>query len=77
MTASEDPGPPLSAETPGTAEPSDDLEHWLRDLRTEVAVDPPGWIDTHPDDARPALPQDEPETIAPEPKSVGRHRSPD
>jgi len=94
MTASEDPATPLSTDAAGPAQPSDELEHWLRDLRTDVAADPPGWIETDPNpnpappaswlDPDPASPRGridpdpgQPEPSAPEPKPVGRHRSPD
>jgi len=49
MTASEEPAPPLSTTATGAAETRDDLEHWLSDLRTDVAANPSGWIGTDPD----------------------------
>jgi hypothetical protein len=42
MSAIEDPGP--GTEPGGPARPSDELEGWLSDLRTEVSADPSGWI---------------------------------
>jgi len=48
MTASEDSAPPLSTAAAGAAETRDDLEHWLSDLRTDVAADPSGWIGAEP-----------------------------
>lgn len=85
MTATEDPVPPLSTEATGTAAPSDDLEHWLSDLRTEVAANPSDWIDAHPNGEQPPgeavdpepFPQSRPETGVAEPGRVGRHRTPD
>ena len=84
MTATEDPTPPLSNQAADAAEPSDDLEHWLSDLRTEVAANPSDWIDADPNghpssktvDPEP-LPHGQPETSVSEPRSVGRHRSPE
>jgi hypothetical protein len=48
MTPIEDPAPSLSTEAAGAAEPTDDLEHWLSDLRTDVAANPSDWIDADP-----------------------------
>ena len=70
MTATEDPGPPpLETDAAGAAEPSDDLEDWLSDLRTDVAANPSDWID--------ADPAGQPAPGVSEPRTVGRHRSPD
>jgi hypothetical protein len=77
MTAIEDPGP--SSEAAGPNRPNDDLEDWLSDLRTEVAADPPGWIDKHPGTKPPAAdrversPQAEPNAGG----GGGRHRAAD
>jgi hypothetical protein len=83
MTANEDPAAQYDAEAAGAGRPGDELEDWLSDLRTEVAADPPGWIDEDPDGDRPAGPgvehgprpsdQDRPA----EPSRVGRHRAPE
>ena len=78
MTAIEDPAPPPSTEAAGAAEPRDDLEHWLSDLRTDVAANPADWIDVDPDGEPPAGEAvDHAEPAVPEPRTVGRHRSPD
>jgi hypothetical protein len=83
MTANEDPAARYDAEAAGAGRPGDELEDWLSDLRTEVAADPPGWIDEDPDGEHPARPavehgprpsdQDRPA----EPSRVGRHRAPE
>jgi hypothetical protein len=87
MTAIEDPAPPFSADATGAAAPSDDLEHWLLNLRTDVAANPPDWIDADPNGELPAsqppsaavapepLPYGQPETSTSEARSVGRHRT--
>lgn len=73
MTATEDPGPPLSPEAAATTARSDDLEHWLSDLRTEVAANPSGWIDAHPHGEDP--PAEPPaEAVAPEPPAQPQPR---
>jgi len=93
MTATEDPGPPLSPDAAPTAERGDELEHWLSDLRTEVAANPSGWIDAHPHGDDPSgeppreaiapeprpqpQPPSQPDAGAAEPPRVGRHRTPD
>ena len=81
MTGIEDPAPPPSTPPAGAAEPRDDLEHWLSDIRTDVAANPSDWIDGE-DPAGAAVettapPPGQPETGAPEPRAVGRHRSAD
>jgi hypothetical protein len=87
MTAIEDPAMPLNLEAPEAAGRGDDLEHWLTDLRSDLAADPPGWIDADPNGAHPAshapgeestpkaLPSGQPETTTPEAGAVGRHRT--
>jgi len=85
MTASEDPAPPINTATAGAAEPPDDLEHWLSDLRTEVAENPSGWIGAEPHGEDPVsrppgaapVPHGQAEAGVPRPTSVGRHRTPD
>ena len=81
MTGIEDPAPPPGTPEAGAAEPRDDLEHWLSDIRTDVAANPSDWIDGEDPAggaADPtALPLDQPETGASEPRAVGRHRSAD
>jgi hypothetical protein len=85
MSAIEDPAAQLSNEATGAKQPSDDLEHWLSDLRTEVATDPSGWLDEGSASERPAsqavernllLHRQRP-TSDSEPSSGGRHRAPD
>jgi len=85
MTASEDPTPPPSTAAAGAPEPRDDLEHWLSDLRTDVAENPSGWIDAESDGEDPTSRQPGAEPAPPgqaktggsRPTSVGRHRTPD
>jgi hypothetical protein len=89
MTAIEDPVPPLSAETTGADAPSDDLEDWLLNLRTDAAANPPDWIDADPNGEHLAsqppgeavapepLPHGQPETSISEARSAGRHRTSD
>jgi hypothetical protein len=81
MTGIEDPAAPPSTPAAGAAEPRDDLEFWLSDIRTDVAANPSDWIDGEDpagEAADPApLPLGQPETGAAEPRAVGRHRSPD
>jgi len=78
----EDPAPPLSTEATGATEPSDELEHWLLNLRTDAAASPPDWINADPDDERPAgePPGDaagQPDTSPTVRATVGRHRTSD
>jgi hypothetical protein len=77
MTASENPAPPPSTAAAGPAEQRDDLEHWLSDLRTEVAENPSDWIDTEPGGEAPAAHPPVAAPVVSRPASVGRHRSPD
>ncbi|MET8151427.1 hypothetical protein ACIBSW_17175 [Actinoplanes sp. NPDC049668] len=71
MSAIED---PESTRTPaGPDRPSDDLENWLSDLRTEVSADPPGWINKDYVGEQPT----ERGTDAAKPSSGGRHRASD
>jgi hypothetical protein len=81
MTGMEDPAPPPSTPAAGAAEPRDDLEYWLSDIRTDVAANPSDWIDGEDPTGEAAdptpLPLDRPETGGSEPRTVGRHRSPD
>ena len=75
-TASEDPPPPPPGTTAaGAAESRDDLEHWLSDIRTEVAENPSDWIDAEP--GAEAVPRDQAKAAVSRPPTVGRHRSPD
>ena len=46
MGANEDPAPPY---TPEPAPPREDLEHWLRDLRTEAGANPADWAEAEGD----------------------------
>jgi hypothetical protein len=63
MGPNEDPTPP-------PAQPSADLEHWLRDLRTEAEADPFAWDGTDAGEApRPAS--------TGETRGGGRHRAPE
>lgn len=83
MSAIED---PESSHTPaGPDRPSDDLEHWLSDLRTEVSADPSGWINkdsvgeqatAHAVEHSPLTPG-QGGTDASKPSSGGRHRAAD
>jgi hypothetical protein len=83
MSAIEDPDP--GSEPVGPDRPSDDLEHWLSDLRTDVSADPAGWINEdsvgeQPTDQaveRSPLIPGQRGTDAPKPSSGGRHRAPD
>lgn len=85
MTASEDPAPTISTAAAGSAEPRDDLEYWLSDLRTDVADDPSGWIgaENSGEDAGGQPPGAKPVLRGPagagvsRPNTVGRHRTPD
>ena len=88
MTTMQDPPVPVDPERQGAA-PGDELESWLTDLRTDLAADPPGWIDTdppgphrtshEPDQAAgpKPLPLGQPETSTAAARTVGRHRSRD
>jgi hypothetical protein len=93
-------GPATQAATyePATYEPvdydpvaqADGLEHWLQDLRTSLADDPPDWIDANPAGMGPAIALPEttstpivlgddgiqPAAATPL-DTVGRHRAPD
>jgi|1186.fasta_scaffold614783_2 hypothetical protein len=71
MTANEDPAARSNAEAAGAEQPGDELEDWLTDLRTDVAADPPGWIDEEPGSDHPTGPG------ISEPSRGGRHRAPD
>jgi len=88
MTATQDPAPPLDPEPADATAPGDELEHWLTGLRTDLATDPPDWINTDPGGAHPTsepdtpgspkpLPPGQPESSTPVARTVGRHRSPD
>jgi hypothetical protein len=85
MTAIDEPASQLSSAAAGADRPSDDLEHWLSDLRTEVTADPSGWINEDPGSEHPTdeaaerspLPHGRPGTGASEPGSAGRHRAPE
>jgi len=79
MTANEDPAAQYDAEAAGAGRPGDELEDWLSDLRTEVAADPPGWIDEDPDGAveRGPRPSEQAGPATAEPSRVGRHRAPE
>jgi hypothetical protein len=88
MTGIEDPAPPPSTQTADEAEPRDDLEHWLSDIRTDVAANPSDWIDGEdptgeaadplpPPLEKPETGGSEPGAGDPAPRAVGRHRSPD
>jgi hypothetical protein len=72
MSVIEDPDP--SREPAGPDQPSDDLEHWLSDLRTEVSADPAGWIDKDSAGEQPTPGQHGASSSRP---SSGRHRAPD
>jgi len=83
MSAIEDPGP--SSEPAGPDPTSDDLEHWLSDLRTEVSAAPHEWINKDSIGGQPAeqaverspLPHGDRGTDAAKPGSGGRHRAAD
>ncbi len=89
MTTMQDPALPLDPERHDAAAPGDELEHWLTDLRTDLAADPPGWINADPAGApltshepeESAIPiplqRGQPESSTPGARTVGRHRSPD
>jgi len=51
MTANENPAAQSNAEAAGAERPGDELEHWLTDLRTEVAADSSEWVE---EDAEPS-----------------------
>jgi hypothetical protein len=65
MSAIEDPD--SNNEPGGREQTSDDLEHWLSDLRTEVSAAPHEWINKDPGGDQPAE----------QPRSAGRHRAAD
>ena len=83
MSAIEDPD--SSNEPVGPVPPSDELEGWLSDLRTEVSADPSGWIDKTAADEQPAdrpvernpVDQGRRAPDSPAPSSGGRHRAAD
>jgi hypothetical protein len=78
MAANEDPTPPFTGGAPDPAPPSEDLEHWLRDLRTEVVANPSDWADTtgdHPVAEPPT--RIEPPARAEGTRGGGRHRASD
>jgi hypothetical protein len=83
MSAIEDPGP--SSEPAGPERTSDDLEHWLSDLRTEVSAAPHEWINKDSAGGQPTdqaverrpLTPGERGTDASKPGSGGRHRAAD
>jgi hypothetical protein len=85
MTAIEEPVTQLSREAAGPDQPSDELEHWLSDLRTEVAADPSGWINEDPAAEHAAgqaaerspLPPSQHKTDVSEQSNAGRHRAPE
>ena len=75
-----------SISTPsGPDRPTDELEHWLSDLRTEVSADPSGWINKDSAGNQPTdqavehspLTPGQRGTDAPKPSSGGRHRAPE
>jgi hypothetical protein len=83
MSAIEDPD--SSSEPVGPPGPSDELENWLSDLRTEVSADPSGWINKESAGEQPSdqaierspHTPDQRGTNAAKPSSGGRHRAPD
>jgi hypothetical protein len=77
MSAIEDPDSSSAAAGPDS--PSDDLENWLSDLRTEVSADPAGWINEDPVGEPPSDPFSPGQggTDGPKPSSGGRHRAAD
>jgi hypothetical protein len=83
MSAIEDPEP--TSAPAGPDRPSDDLEHWLSDLRTEVSADPSGWIDKDSVGEQPTDQAVEPSPLTPgqrgtdaaKPSRGGRHRASD
>jgi len=85
MTANEDSAAQYNADAAGVERPGDELEDWLSDLRTEVAADPPGWIEEEPGRDHPAgravehgpLPADQAGPGIAEPSRGGRHRAPE
>jgi hypothetical protein len=56
MSTIDDPAAQLSREDAGAKQSSEDLEHWLWDLRTEVAMNPSGWLDEDSAGEQPASP---------------------
>jgi hypothetical protein len=79
MTATEDPESQFSSAAAGADQPSDDLENWLSDLRTEAGADSSGWATEKPATTkRPAGREVERGPLdAAEPSSGGRHRAPE
>jgi hypothetical protein len=85
MTAIEDPAAQLSSAAAGAEQSSDELEHWLSDLRTEAAAGASGWINNDAAGEDPAgqaverspLAPDQSRTGVSEPSSGGRHRAAD
>jgi hypothetical protein len=83
MSATED--PESSSAPAGPDRPSDDLEHWLSDLRTDVSADPSGWINRDSVGEQPTdeaeehspLTPDQRGTDASKPSRGGRHRASD
>jgi hypothetical protein len=76
MGPNQDPAPPFDAEAPVPAQPSEDLEHWLKDLRTEATADPFGWTGDAGDDP---VDGETPGRTGPDEArgGGGRHRAPD
>jgi hypothetical protein len=83
MSAIEEPD--TNSEPGGPARPSDELEDWLSDLRTDVSADPSGWINKDAAGEPPADKTDKRRPAAPDrrgadaatPSGGGRHRAPD
>jgi hypothetical protein len=80
MTTDDEHGSQLS-NGGGPDQPSDELEHWLSDLRTEAGTVPSGWVPEEPEDRRPREQAAEESTRrdpdAPTPSGGGRHRAAD
>jgi hypothetical protein len=51
----------------------DDLEHWLHDIRTDLADDPPDWLDTTSDGTSDTASTSD----GAEARTIGRHRAED
>ncbi|MEU8607751.1 hypothetical protein AB0C29_07105 [Actinoplanes sp. NPDC048791] len=75
MSAIEDPG--SNSEPVGPDRPSDDLEHWLSDLRTEVSAAPHEWINKDSVGEQPTDQAVERSPAAAKPGGGGRHRAAD
>ena len=79
MSVIEDPG--SNSEPVGPDRASDDLEHWLSDLRTEVSAAPHEWINKDSVDGQPTEPAPlthaERVAEASKPAGGGRHRAAD